>query len=85
MADTLSSFYVVDDLLRGTLNIAHFRRLSDAIAAYKALPAASSSQTLRGPLKALGVQSGGQAIDLVRVCLCSPMTAAAKTWPRWNF
>jgi len=74
MADTLSPFYVVDDLLRGTLNIAHFRRLSDAIAAYKALPAASSSQSpeaaSRGPLKALGVQYEGQAVDLVR---CLPL------------
>ena len=51
-------FYVVDDLRRGELNIAHFDRLRDAVRAYTALPAAN--------LKALGVQDGGDAVDLIR-------------------
>ena len=55
-------FYVVDNLWRERLNIAHFSRLSDAVASYKALPAANR--------KALGVQHGVQAIDLIQ---CLPL------------
>ncbi len=55
-------FYVVDNLWRERLNIAHFNQLSDAVAMYKALPAANR--------KALGVQQAGQAIDLVQ---CLPL------------
>ena len=55
-------FYVVDNLWREWLNIAHFNQLSDAVAMYKALPAANR--------KALGVQKEGQAIDLVQ---CLPL------------
>ena len=55
-------FYVVDNLWRERLNIAHFNQLSDAVAMYKALPAANR--------KALGVQKEGQAIDLVQ---CLPL------------
>lgn len=53
-------FYVVDDPQRGRLDIAHFNRLPDAVRAYQALP-----KTGR---KALGVQDGGDAVDLVQ-CL----------------
>ncbi len=55
-------FYVVDNLWREKLNIAHFHHLPDAVAAYRALPAANR--------KALGVQHGVQAIDLVQ---CLPL------------
>ena len=55
-------FYVVDDLWKGTLDIHHFRSLSDAIRAYKALPAANQ--------KALGLQRGADSIDLA---LCLPL------------
>ncbi len=55
-------FYVVDNLWRERLNIAHFHRLSEAVAAYKALPAENR--------KALGVQHGVQAIDLIQ---CLPL------------
>ena len=51
-------FYVVDDLRRSELNIAHFDRLRDAVRAYTALPAVN--------WKALGVQDGGDAVDLIR-------------------
>ena len=54
----MPQFYVVDDLRRGELNIAHFERLRDAVCAYTALPAAN--------WKALGVQDGGDAVDLIR-------------------
>lgn len=53
-------FYVVDNLWEGTLNTSHFHSLSDAVRAYKALPAANR--------KTLGVQRGVDAIDLVQ-CL----------------
>lgn len=55
-------FYVVDNLWREKLNIAHFHHLPDAVAAYRALPASNR--------KALGVQHGVQAIDLVQ---CLPL------------
>lgn len=55
-------FYVVDDLWKGTLDIHHFRSLSDAIRAYRALPAANQ--------KALGLQRGADSIDLAR---CLPL------------
>ena len=55
-------FYVVDNLWKGTLDIHHFRSLSDAIRAYRTLPAANH--------KALGVQRGADAIDLVQ---CLPL------------
>ena len=55
-------FYVVDDLLRGKLEISHFRRLPDAVQAYKALPADRR--------KALGVRNGDKATDLVQ---CIPL------------
>ena len=54
----MPQFYVVDDLRRGELNIAHFDRLRDAVCAYTALPAAN--------WKALGVQDGSDAVDLIR-------------------
>ena len=54
----MSQFYVVDDLRRSELNIAHFDRLLDAVRAYTALPATN--------WKALGVQDGGDAVDLIR-------------------
>jgi len=55
-------YYVVDDLLQGRLNIAHFHCLPDAIQAYKYLPAANR--------KALGAHLGAEAIDLVQ---CLPL------------
>ena len=55
-------FYVVDNLWKGTLDIHHFRSLSDAIRAYRALPAANQ--------KALGLQRGADSIDLAR---CLPL------------
>lgn len=55
-------FYVVNDLSQGTLNIAHFRCLPDAIQAYRALPAANR--------KALGVLLGAEAVDLIQ---CLPL------------
>lgn len=55
-------FYVVDNLWEGTLNTSHFHSLSDAVWAYKALPAANR--------KTLGVQRGVDAIDLVQ---CLPL------------
>ena len=55
-------FYVVDNLWQGTLNTAHFHCLSDAVRAYRELPAANR--------KALGVQRGVDAIDLVQ---CLPL------------
>ena len=55
-------YYVVDDLLRGTLNIAHFHCLSDAVREYRVLSAANR--------KALGVYQGPDAIDLVQ---CLPL------------
>lgn len=55
-------FYVVDDLNPGKPNIGHFCGLTDAIQAYRELPAASH--------KALGVQRGADAIDLVE---CIPL------------
>ena len=54
----MHQFYVVDDLRQGELNIAHFDRLRDAVRAYMALPTAN--------WKALGVQDGGDAVDLIR-------------------
>ena len=55
-------FYVVDNLWEGTLNTSHFHSLSDAVRAYKALPAANR--------KTLGVQRGVDAIDLAQ---CLPL------------
>ena len=55
-------FYVVDNLWKGTLDIHHFRSLPDAIRAYRTLPAANR--------KALGLQRGVDAIDLVQ---CLPL------------
>ena len=55
-------FYVVDDLWKGTLDIHHFRSLSDAIRAYRTLPTANQ--------KALGLQRGADSIDLVQ---CLPL------------
>ena len=55
-------FYVVDNLWKGTLDIHHFRSLSDAIRAYRALPAANQ--------KALGLQRGADSIDRAR---CLPL------------
>ncbi len=55
-------FYVVDNLWKGTLDIHHFRSLSDAIRAYRTLPAANQ--------KALGLQRGTDSIDLVQ---CLPL------------
>ena len=54
----MPQFYVVDDLRQGELNIAHFERLRDAVRAYIALPAVN--------WKALGMQDGGDAVDLIR-------------------
>ena len=56
------SYYIKDEQERGDLDIAHFYCLSDAITAYKALPASHR--------KALGVQAGGTAADLAR---CIPI------------
>lgn len=56
----MPQFYVVDDLRKGELNIAHFGRLRDAVRAYAALPASNR--------KALGVQEVGDAVDLIQ-CL----------------
>ncbi len=53
-------FYVVENLLSGKLDISHFRRLPDAVQAYKALPTYNR--------KALGVLHGDEAVDLVQ-CL----------------
>lgn len=55
-------FYVVDNLWQGTLNTAHFHCLPDAVQAYRALPSANH--------KALGIQRGVEAIDLVQ---CLPL------------
>ncbi len=55
-------FYVIDNLWEGRLNTSHFRRLPDAVQAYRALPASSC--------KALGIQRGVDAIDLVQ---CLPL------------
>lgn len=55
-------FYVVDNLWQGTLNTAHFHSLSDAVRAYRELSAANR--------KALGIQRGVDAIDLVQ---CLPL------------
>ncbi len=55
-------FYVIDNLWQGTLNTAHFHSLPDAVRAYKALSPANR--------KALGVQHGADAIDLVQ---CLPL------------
>lgn len=55
-------FYVVDNLWQGTLSTAHFHCLPDAVQAYRALPAANR--------KALGIQRGIDAIDLVQ---CLPL------------
>ena len=55
-------YYVVDNLHGGRLDISHFRRLPDAVQAYRALPASNR--------KALGVQQGADAIDLVQ---CLPL------------
>ena len=55
-------FYVVDNLWQGTLNTAHFHSLPDVVRAYRELPAANR--------KALGIQRGIDAIDLVQ---CLPL------------
>ena len=55
-------FYVVDNLWQGTLNTAHFHCLPDAVQAYRVLPSANR--------KALGIQRGIDAIDLVQ---CLPL------------
>ena len=54
-------FYVVDNLWEGTLNTSHFHSLSDAVRAYKALPAANR--------KTLGVQ---RAVDVIDPVQCPP-------------
>lgn len=56
----MPQFYVVEDLLSGKLDISHFHRLSDAVQTYKALPTSNR--------KVLGVQNGGDAVDLIQ-CL----------------
>lgn len=53
-------FYVVDDLQQNELNITHFEKLREAVRAYADLPATNR--------KALGVQDGGEAVDLIQ-CL----------------
>ena len=55
-------FYVVDNLWQGALNTSHFHCLPDAVRAYRTLPAANR--------KALGIQRGVDAIDLVQ---CLPL------------
>lgn len=55
-------FYVIDNLWEGRLSTSHFHHLSDAVRAYRELPAANR--------KALGVQYGVDAIDLVQ---CLPL------------
>ena len=55
-------FYVVDNLWEGTLNTSHFHSLSDAVRAYKALPAANR--------KTLGVQ---RAVDVIDPVQCLPL------------
>ena len=60
-------FYMVDNLWEGALNTSHFHSLSDAVRAYKTLPAANR--------KALGVQRGFDAIDLVQ---CLPLFPSDK-------
>lgn len=55
-------YYIVDGLRQGRLEVSHFVRLTDAVRAYKALPAAN--------WKALGVQDGNEAANLV---LCLPL------------
>lgn len=55
-------FYVVDNLLAERLEISHFHGLTDAIRVYRALPASRR--------KALGVQRGDDAADLVQ---CLPL------------
>ena len=55
-------FYVVDNLWQGALNTSHFHCLPDAIRAYKALSPSNR--------KALGIQRGADAIDLVQ---CLPL------------
>lgn len=63
-------FYVVDNLWQGTLNTAHFHCLPDAVRAYRALSAANR--------KALGVQRGVEAIDLVQ---CLPLSSSQAPYP----
>ena len=55
-------FYVIDNLWEGRLSTSHFHYLADAVRAYRELPAANR--------KALGVQYGVDAIDLVQ---CLPL------------
>lgn len=56
------NFYIKYEQGRGGLDIAHFNCLTDAIAAYKVLPARRR--------KALGVQAEGRSADLAR---CVPI------------
>ena len=55
-------FYVIDNPREGRLNVSHLRSLTDAVRAYRALPASCR--------KALGVRQGADAIDLVQ---CLPL------------
>lgn len=55
-------FYVIDNPWEGRLNVSHLRSLTDAVRAYRALPASCR--------KALGVRQGADAIDLVQ---CLPL------------
>lgn len=57
---TMYQFYVVDDLRHETPKIARFFCLNDAVRAYKAIPTDNR--------KALGVNEGNEAVDLVQ-CL----------------
>ena len=50
-------YYIMDDMRRDRLDIAHFSCLRDAVRAYKDLPASS--------YKALGVRDGNDAADLI--------------------
>ena len=63
-------FYVVDNLWQGTLNTAHFHCLPDAVRAYRELPSANH--------KALGIQRGVEAIDLVQ---CLPLSSSQAPYP----
>ncbi len=81
---TVPEFYIVDNLLGDRLGIAHFSGLSDAVRAYRALPASSR--------KALGVQQGADAIDLVQFLPLFPhdkdgedvMTLRFLEFPLWK-
>ena len=63
-------FYVIDNLWEGRLSTSHFHYLADAVRAYRELPAANR--------KALGVQYGVDAIDLVQ---CLPLSSSQAPHP----